>query len=183
VVGMVPNVDSPASWDRLGLAWFGMVATGRGYRPGQDSDPAIPPIGAAESPVEGAVRGFEGIACEARSAPLTVNSQGFRIGRRRDGPPRAPALTPAARCPWGRPRGRSARRRPTWPEGSKIGRRRPAREIPSDGDLVADSPCAVLRSALSARGASHDRRPAQVRRAPRALEGVEKVLTGSGRLL
>lgn len=70
---------------------------------------------------------------------------------------------------------------PTWPEGPKIGSRRPAHHgPPSNGDLVTDGSCAVLRSARSTRGAYQDRRPAPARRAPRALEDVEKVLTAGG---
>jgi hypothetical protein len=42
----VPDVGLSACRDRLRSARFGVVATGRGYRRGRSSDPAIPPIGA-----------------------------------------------------------------------------------------------------------------------------------------
>ena len=42
----VPDVGLITCRGRLRSAWFGVVATGRGYRRGRSSDPAIPPIGA-----------------------------------------------------------------------------------------------------------------------------------------
>ena len=68
---------------------------------------------------------------------------------------------------------------PTWPEGPKIGRRRPARHgLPSDRYQVTDRSSAVLRSAQSTRVALPRSTSSPARRALRALEAVWKVLVG-----
>jgi hypothetical protein len=68
---------------------------------------------------------------------------------------------------------------PTWPEGPKEGSRRPA----CHGSLMASQLWADAAPHHSQRGRraaiSHDRRPGPARRARRALEDVEKVITTS----
>ena len=96
---------------------------------------------------------------------------------------RAPALT---RC--GAQLARSAAGAwsaptPPWPGGPKSGTRRPA----CDGSRVKagqlpGGSCAALESALLSRGAGLTRADSRVRRAPRALEDVRKVLTGRKRV-
>jgi hypothetical protein len=107
----------------------------------------------------------------AAGAPLPAILQGFRIGRRRNGPlaiPRASADV-AARCPCGRPRGLSARRRRRGPKGPKEGSRRPACHGPLVASQLRAGRSAARQSAPLSCGAF---RPATARRAKRALEVV-----------
>ncbi len=129
----------------------------------------------------------QGSRSDARSAPLTTILRGFRIRRRRDGTicsTRAPALDLSRRPARavGR-RGPAARRRRRGPAGPKSGRRRlGARQVPVVRPAHQRAGSAALESARSTRGLYQDRRPAPARRARRALEDVEEVVTGAGRL-
>jgi hypothetical protein len=86
------------------------------------------------------------------------------------------ALIVAAPSRCGGHRGQLARRRRRGPAGPKSGRRRPARNVPE-----GPSDRRVLRRVAGQRfccaALAKMGRPARARRAPRALEDVEKVLT------
>ena len=67
---------------------------------------------------------------------------------------------------------------PTWPARAKGRQPAPgASRFPPGGRPAAGGCCAAFESAVGSRGAIPVRRPATVRRAPRALEYVEKVIT------
>jgi hypothetical protein len=68
---------------------------------------------------------------------------------------------------------------PTWPEGPKEGSRRPGASRSPRGQPV-DGCCADLQSAFAARGTPACTAASLARRAPRALEVVERVLTACG---
>jgi hypothetical protein len=75
--------------------------------------------------------------------------------------------------------GLSARRRRRGPLGPKEGSRRPARHgVLPRGRRAAGGCYAAIESAADLRGATPVRWPATVRRASRALEDVERVVTG-----
>jgi hypothetical protein len=74
--------------------------------------------------------------------------------------------------------GASSAPTPPWPGGPKSGTRRPACEGSQvDADQLPGGSCAVARSALLPRGAGLTCAGGRARRALRALEAVEKVLT------
>jgi len=105
---------------------------------------------------------------------LTVILRGSRLERREDGPllqlaRLALIVTVPSRC--GRPRGQAARRRRRGPEGLRAAGGAQARNVSLEKvRLVTGGSCAAPRSAHPVRGAYQERRSAQARRAPRALE-------------
>jgi len=118
-----------------------------------------------------------------RSA-LAVILAGFTLERREDGPLlllARLALIVAASSRCNGLRGRLARRRRRGPEGLRAAGGAQARNVSLEKvRLVTGGSCAAPRSAHPVRGAYQERRSAQARRAPRALEDVVKVLTGKG---
>jgi hypothetical protein len=99
---------------------------------------------------------------------------------------RAPGADRYGAAPVRRAAGTTRAPTPPWPGGPKSGRRRPGAQLsPQRPRPMTGGSCAAPRSAPSARGAYQQRWPAGARRAPRALEAVEKVLTtrqvGQGR--
>jgi hypothetical protein len=130
---------------------------------GQRSDPAIPPIGAPDSLPGLEVQGPEGIAQRrAAGAPLTTipgKASGSGAGGMATFCNPRTAADVAARCPCGRPRGLSARRRRRGPKGQRkaAGARRVT--VPSGGQPAAGGCRAAQESARPSRGASQDRWP------------------------
>jgi hypothetical protein len=139
---------------------------------GQDSDPAIPPIGATESLEE--ARSRVCAQCRAAGAPLIANLPGHQGGAPEGWPPlatRAPALTLLAGA-------RMVVRGDAMRGGADVARRAKGRQpapsrarFPSDGDLIraGAAPCCGQRSQVRRSPRSAACPP---RRAQRALEVV-----------
>jgi hypothetical protein len=108
---------------------------------------------------------------------------GFTLERREDGPLLQLvrlALIVAAPSRCGGPRGRLARRRRRGPEGLRVAGGAQARNVPPERTCpVTDGSCATPESAHRSRALAKIGGQPGVRRAQRALETVEKVLTGS----
>jgi hypothetical protein len=91
--------------------------------------------------------------------------------------PRATAGV-AVSCPCGGPAGVECWPAPTWPARAKGRQSAPGSpRLPPGGRPAAGECCAAVESAVDSRGAIPVRRPTTARRAPRALEDVEKVVT------